>query len=266
MTSTVQRDRSMREQEAYDDGVVFETSKSWQLRFLHVLHCPNAMRQEADLDALLQTYIPGARVLEIGCGGGIVSKSLLKFEPQHVLGIDISHRFIGEAKTKREVPGRLEFRVEDVSEDIEGRFDVIFGRSILHHLDYQNVLRRLSEQNLNPGGVMLFTEPLGENLLSRLYHFLVPASQTDDEQPFRRRDLRWLRAEFGTEVMPYSYLSYPAGILSSLMLKRPDNALTRLSDRVDVWLVRNMPFLRHRFRSAIFLMRFSGQEPAASAA
>ncbi len=254
MTTVTQRERSLREQRAYDEGDVFETSRRWQLRFLHVLHCPNAMRQEADLDALLRRHIPGADVLEIGCGNGIVAESLLALEPKHVLGIDISKRFVDEAET-RAVPGRLDFRVDDVSLAIDGKFDVIFGRSILHHLNYQDVLARLREQNLNPGGIMIFTEPLGENLLSRLYHYIIPASQTDDEQPFMRSDLKWLKAELATEIMPYSYFSYPAGIISSLLLKNADNPLTRLSDSVDVWLSRHASFLTHRFRSAIFLMQ-----------
>lgn len=254
MTTAAQSERSLREQKAYDEGDVFETSKRWQLRFLHVLRCPNALRQEADLDALLRRHLKGADVLEIGCGGGIVSEGLLAFEPRHVLGIDISHRFI-EAAEARAVPGRLAFRVDDVSADIEGQFDVIFGRSILHHLDYRKVLTKLIERNLKPGGIMLFTEPLGENLLSRLYHFLVPSSQTDDEQPFMRQDLRWLKNTLGTEVMAYSYLSYPAGILSSFLFRKPDNPFTRLADRADIALARRAHFLTHRFRSAIFLMR-----------
>lgn len=253
MTTAAGRERSLREQKAYDEGNVFETSKGWQLRFLHVFRCPNAVRQEADLDALLHRYIPGANVLEIGCGDGQLAAGLLALEPKRVLGIDISKRFIEKAQT-RAVPDRLEFRVDDVSSDIDGKFDVIFGRSILHHLDYQGVLTRLKEHNLNPDGVMIFTEPLGENLLSRLYHFFVPASQTDDERPFMRRDLNWLKSELATEIKPYSYLSYPAGIVSSLLLENADNPLTKLSDRMDVWLSRRAPFLAHRFRSAIFLM------------
>lgn len=259
MTTAAQRERSLREQKAYDEGDIFETSRRWQLRFLHVLHCPNAMRQEADLDALLRRHVPGADVLEIGCGNGIVSENLLALEPNHVLGIDISKRFIQEAQ-ERAVPDRLEFRVDDVSLEIDGKFDVILGRSILHHLDYQGVLARLQQQNLNPGGVMIFTEPLGENLLSRLYHYLVPASQTEDEQPFMRHDLRWMKAELDTEVMPYSYLSYPAGIISSLLFKKADNPLTRLSDGIDTWLSRHVSSLTHRFRSAIFLMRSQSKE------
>ncbi|NJL52516.1 MAG: hypothetical protein HC930_10405 [Hydrococcus sp. SU_1_0] len=64
---------------------------------------------------------------------------------------------------------------------------MIFGRAILHHLDYQEVLGRLYRDNLNPGGVMIFMEPLGSNLLLRLYWQLAKEAHTPDENLYARR-------------------------------------------------------------------------------
>jgi 2-polyprenyl-3-methyl-5-hydroxy-6-metoxy-1,4-benzoquinol methylase len=35
-------------------------------------------------------------------------------------------------------------------------YDLIIGRAVLHHVDYQQVLRQLYDNNLNPGGKMFF--------------------------------------------------------------------------------------------------------------
>jgi hypothetical protein len=118
------------------------------------------------------------------------------------------------------------------------------------------VLERLYADNLEPGGVMVFMEPLGSSLLIRLFHALVPSAQTPDEKPFDRGDLRWMRRTFPRlEVLPVNYLSFPLGLLSSLLFARADNALLRAADRADVWLGRSLPFLVPHFRQAIFVIR-----------
>lgn len=246
--------RAEREKAAYDEHGVFESSHGWHVRFRHVFECPNTLRNEGLLEARLRAAVAGGRVLDIGCGDGASSEALLELGAASVLGIDVSETFIAKARG-REQPGRLEFVNGDVGAPLEGEFDVICGRAILHHLDYRGVLERLHQSNLKTGGSMIFMEPLGSNLLIRLFHAVAPRAHTPDERSFLRSDLRWFRRRFARlEILPVNYLSFPAAILSSLVFPSADNVLMRLCDRADGWLARHVPPLVPQFRQAILVI------------
>lgn len=247
-------DRAARERRAYDDAGVWEASDRVHRRFLHVFRGPNTRRSEALVEELCAGPAREGRALELGCGDGSFAASLLRHEPRYVLGLDVSERFLAEAH-RRAIPGLLEFDNRDVNRPIEGEFDLIVGSAILHHLDASAVLPRLYRDNLADGGRIIFREPLGHNLLMRLWWALGRHAHTPDERPFFRGDLRWLRSEFPSfRLVGVNYLSFPAGILSSLLFRDPDNALTRLADRVDVGLSRLLPSLRYRYRQALIVI------------
>jgi SAM-dependent methyltransferase len=246
--------RAEREKAAYDEQGVFERSHGWHVRFRHVFECPNTVRNEARLEERLRRGVAGGRALDIGCGDGASSEALLALGAAYVLGIDVSETFIAKARA-REVPGRLEFVNGDVGAPVDGAFDVIFGRAILHHLDYRAVLERLHERNLRPGGSMIFMEPLGSNLLIRAFGAVARGAHTPDERSFDRRDLGWFRERFPRlEILPVNYLSFPAAIVSSYVFRRADNPVLRLCDRADDWLARHVRGLVPRFRQAIFVV------------
>lgn len=247
-------ERAEREKQAYDERGVFEASAGWHARFSHVFESPNTAAHERIFARLLTGAIAGRRVLELGCGAGEHAEWLLAAGAGHVLGVDVSEKFVTRAR-EREIPGRLEFRLGDVMQPIEGSFDLIFGRAILHHLDYRPLLVRLREQNLKPGGRMVFMEPLGSSLLIRLFWLLAPGAHTPDERPFDGADLRWLRQSFAeVEILPINYLSFPAGLFSSLVFRRADNALLRLCDKADRWIAGHLRWLVPHFRQAILVI------------
>jgi SAM-dependent methyltransferase len=247
--------RAEREKAAYDEQGVFERSHGWHVRFKHVFESPNTRRHEKAFHDLATDGIRGRRVLEIGCGDGTHAEELLSAGAGYVLGIDIAETFIARAR-ERAVPGRLEFARADAAEPRAGTFDLVYGRAILHHLDYRTVLERLYAENLSPGGRMVFMEPLGSSLLIRLFHAVAPSAQTADEKPFDKGDVQWLARAFpALEILPINYLSFPLGLVSSFLFARPDNALLRMADRVDMWLTRSLPSMGPRFRQAIFVIR-----------
>jgi hypothetical protein len=107
----------------------------------------------------------------------------------------------------------------------------------------------LYEENLAPGGSLLFVEPLGGNWLLKAYRLISRKAHTPDEFAFGRSDLRWFARRFDqVRMLPRNYLSLPCGILSSYLLRRADNALLRGCDRVDRWLARHVSWLTPRFR------------------
>jgi 2-polyprenyl-3-methyl-5-hydroxy-6-metoxy-1,4-benzoquinol methylase len=249
--------RSEREQAASDESDIYQQWSKLHNRWLHIFECPNTKRGERQLADLLRQAVQGKRVLEIGCGsGGNAKNRIVPLGPAYVLAVDISQTLIRDAKEKWEVPGELEYAVLDVSEPITGAFDVIIGRAVLHHLDYQEVLRRLSQDNLAKHGQMIFYEPLGSNLLKRLFLHFSKSAHTVDERAFKRRDLVWFNKAFpGFRLIPVNFLSLPLGAVSSLLFRQPDNLMLRTADRIDRFLAQHIPFLHAYFRYGIFVIR-----------
>ncbi len=248
-------ERAEREREAYDEHDVDGVMSEWHGRFPHVFQSPNTRRAEGCFDALTRAAVAGRDVLDMGCGKGRSSERLLEMGAAHVLGVDVSRTAIDQALARAQ-PGRLEFHLGDVTRELEGMFGCIFGRSILHHIDYRICLARLYEEHLAPGGTMLFMEPQGENRLIRLYTRLVAAAHTPDERSFMESDLDWLRGHFREiELHPVNYLTLPVAILTSRLPLDPDNALLRACDRADEWLAERAPRLRSHFRQTIVVIR-----------
>lgn len=250
-------DRSARERAASDESDMYEQWGKLRQRWLHIFECPNTKWGEHQLAGLLEQAIPGKRVLEIGCGLGENAKNcIMPLEPTYVLAVDISQSFIKSAKEQWEIPGVLKYAVLDVSEPITGVFDVIIGRAVLHHLDYQEVLCRLMQDNLAEHGQMIFYEPLGSNWLMNIFQRFSKSAHTEDERPFERHDLRWFHTTFpGFWMLPVNFLSLPLGALSSLLFRRPDNIMMRVADRIDRFLVQKVPSLHAYFRYAILVIR-----------
>jgi 2-polyprenyl-3-methyl-5-hydroxy-6-metoxy-1,4-benzoquinol methylase len=248
--------RAERERLEYDSQDIWERSHAWHMRGQHVFICPNTLRHERIYDELTARYASGKAALDIGCGFGVSSKKLLDLGARYVRGIDISQKAIAQALPSA-IPNRLEFVCTDINAAIEGRYDLIYGRAILHHLDYPGLVTRLYENNLSPGGAMVFMEPLGDNLVSFLYRKLIRA-HTQEERPFKRKDLQWFRKNFDlVDIYPFNYFSYPCGILSSVMCRSADNLMLRICDRMDTWLAARIRFLESRFRQAIIVVRKS---------
>ncbi len=245
--------RAEREKQAADETSVYEEWHRMQRRFAHVFTCPNSQRRGPVQEALMRDHLAGAAVLEIGCGTGGFAAQLSQRGAVYVLGVDISEKRIEEAK-QHESPGVLEYACADVSQPQPGRYDLIVGQAVLHHVDYQEVIPRLMQENLKPGGLMLFYEPLAANWFMRLFRRFSKQSHTSDEHPFDLPDLAWLRARYPAfSFIPFNFVSIPLGVLSSLLFRSPENALLRAADTIDWYLAQHARWLHPYFRTALFV-------------
>jgi SAM-dependent methyltransferase len=224
-------------------------------RWRHVLVNPNAdYGQRVFLDTIGR-FVQGRRVLELGCGGGGLAARISDLGAEYVLGTDISTSGIAAAQKKYSMPGKLEYCIADATIPFEGVWDVIVGSAVLHHFEYREALLRMHRENLALGGQMIFREPLAANALIRLYRHRVASAHTADEHPFTRADLRWIKRRFPeSHYIPVNYVSVPAGAVSSVLFRSPDNPLLRAADRVDRLLARHAEFMHHRFRYVIFTL------------
>lgn len=247
--------RADRERRAYDEGTVDAAMEKWHGRFPHVFSCPNTLRNEAAFEDAVRHAVGGRRVVEVGCGPGHHAARLVELGADYVLGLDVSPNEVAKATARYAVPGRLEFAAADATQGLDGRFGAVFGRSVLHHIDYRPFLTRAYAESLEPGGAMLFMEPLGANALIRLYGALVGEAHTPDERSFMPDDLAWLRETFpDVEIRPINYVSFPIALASSLLWPSADNAVLRWADRVDAALERR-PRAVPRFRQAAIVIR-----------
>lgn len=100
----------------------------------------------------------GLRLLDIGCGGGLLSEpmSRLGFE---VVGVDASPRNIGTASTHAAEQGlAIDYRcstAEDLLASGEPPFDVILNMEVIEHVADPSEFVRTCARLLKPGGLMI---------------------------------------------------------------------------------------------------------------
>jgi ubiquinone/menaquinone biosynthesis C-methylase UbiE len=111
-------------------------------------------------------------------------------------------------------------------------FDLVFGSSILHHLNLDKAYAEI-ERVLRPGGCALFIEPFGHNVLINAYRNRTPSSRTEDEHPLLWRDLELSRTFFSNyAVEPYGLMTLAITPFRKTKLREPLLVLLRTVDKM----------------------------------
>ncbi|MDO5357409.1 MAG: bifunctional 2-polyprenyl-6-hydroxyphenol methylase/3-demethylubiquinol 3-O-methyltransferase UbiG [Conchiformibius sp.] len=121
-----------------------------------------------DINPLRLAYIEetagglaGKAVLDVGCGGGILSESMA-VAGASVLGIDMAEQSLAVAKQHAQDGGvdNVSYRcisVEDLAAEAAGSFDVVSCMEMLEHVpDPQSVVRACAKL-VKPNGVLVFS-------------------------------------------------------------------------------------------------------------
>jgi SAM-dependent methyltransferase len=105
----------------------------------------------------------GMRCLDLGCGGGHVSRSLARLvgDTGRVIGLDIDPIKVDAADEDARAAGlaNVEFRTADVTVWAEeAAYDVVYGRFILSHLGGREALIGRMRDALREGGVLILED------------------------------------------------------------------------------------------------------------
>ena len=104
---------------------------------------------------------PDSRILDVGCGGGALLKSMAALGFRHLTGVDPLLAQSSGADGVRLISGELPC--------VEGQFDVVMFHHSLEHMASQVPMLAAARERLAPGGVVLVRIPTCESLAFETY-------------------------------------------------------------------------------------------------
>jgi 2-polyprenyl-6-hydroxyphenyl methylase/3-demethylubiquinone-9 3-methyltransferase len=179
------------------------------------LHLLNPLRTEFIVQ---RVPIAGARLLDVGCGGGLLAESLARAGAS-VTGIDLAPGMIDVARSHAAEQGlAIDYRVASAESRAQAQaahFDVVACMEMLEHVPSPAEMVQSLAQLLRPGG-QLFVSTINRNLRSFLTAIvaaeyvlrLIPAGTHQYERLIRPAELaRWGRAA-GLELRAVAGVSF----------------------------------------------------------
>ncbi|KAL1259710.1 hypothetical protein QQF64_010287 [Cirrhinus molitorella] len=197
-------------------------SKWWDLQGeFAALHSMNDLRVPFIRDNLLNVHgieqlgkpLSGLRILDVGCGGGVLSEPLGRLGAD-VLGIDPVEDSVRTAELHSSYDPELRERVryqactlEELAEDEVEGFHAVVASEVVEHLADLDAFASCCQQVLKPGG-SLFITTLNKTNLSYVFGIvaaeqllrIVPSGTHDWEKFVSPEDLERLLESFGFYV------------------------------------------------------------------
>jgi len=151
-----------------------------------------------------RTSLSGRRVLDVGCGGGLLSESLARAGAE-VTGIDLAPGLIEVARLHAAESGlAIDYRItaaDELAQKSPGHFEVVTCMEMLEHVPDPAAMTATLARLLAPGGA-LYVSTLNRNLKSFLLAIvgaeyllrLIPPGTHEYERLIRPSELaRWAR-------------------------------------------------------------------------
>ena len=134
-----------------------------------ILHQIKSHRMSYILDQINNRNIRNLKILDVGCGGGIICEPLARLGAK-VTGIDFAPNNIIAAKIHSK---KNKLKINYINKDIEKskldeKFDIILMFEVLEHLDNWKKTIKNIKKNLNKNGLVIIST-INRNLLSKLF-------------------------------------------------------------------------------------------------
>ena len=153
---------------------------------------------------------PGMKVLDIGCGTGIMSRWLAEQVGNNgkVIAIDNNENQIEAAKlhsTEHKI-NNIEYRLFSAYDilDLNEKFDLIYCRFVLHHLESPRKAITLFYEALNAGGIYIGEEGLVNAAFSYPPTFAWSGFKYKETQPQNEKDGVDRDGDFGMKLYYYA--------------------------------------------------------------
>lgn len=217
-------------------------------------------------DAVREKIGENGRVLDVGCGNGIISLHLGK-SGFDVTGIDVSEKTIEIAK-KNNPFSNVQFKVQSAEDLVASgeKFDVIVCSEVLEHLSNPGSLLSVLSQSLDDHGILIVTVPNGkgprEALVTRpvlrmrknnglLWKFITRtkrllgytgttvqsgADNLDHVQFFTRKDLRRLSREHNFKIIRFGKANFIEDVFPFSFFAKRFKFLQRIDCKVADYL------------------------------
>ena len=179
------------------------------------LHSINPLRLD-----WIDSHAPlaGKKVLDIGCGGGILSEGMAQ-RGATVTGIDLSEKALGVARLHRlESQLDIDYQLvaaEDFAEQHAGAFDIVTCLEMLEHVPDPASVVRACATLVKPGG-HVFLSTLNRNAKSYMFAVIgaeyllrmIPRGTHDYTKFIKPSELTRFCRDAGLEVATYTGLHY----------------------------------------------------------
>ena len=134
-----------------------------------ILHQIKNHRMTYILDQIGNRDIKNLKILDVGCGGGIICEPLARLGAK-VTGIDFAPNNIEAAKIhSKKNKLKINYIYKDIEKSkLDEKFDIILMFEVLEHLDnWKKTISNIKE-NLNKKGIVIIST-INRNLISKLF-------------------------------------------------------------------------------------------------
>jgi SAM-dependent methyltransferase len=163
------------------------------------------------LAAALKLVPPEARILDIGCGQGLLVYALNSFGYSNVQGIDLSEQQVVVAQ-EHGLPCRAVDRdyIFELAKTAPATFDLIFLMDVLEHMDKADQMRTLAAASelLVPGGHLVLSVPNANASFGLRWRYI----DWTHETAFTEHSLEFilLNSRFtDLKFLPYEFVTRP---------------------------------------------------------
>lgn len=183
-----------------------------------------------------RTPLAGQKVLDVGCGGGILAEGMAALGAQ-VTGIDLADKSLGVAKLHLHESGyNIDYRkipAEELAEQLLGQYDIVTCLEMLEHVPNPESTIAACAKLVKPGGTVYFST-INRNPKAYLFAIvgaeyllkLLPKGTHDFDRFIKPSELtRWAR-EAGLDAQDMTGLHYNP--LTQIYSLGPDTSVNYL--------------------------------------